>query len=563
MASERLTADPIRLEVTKNAVVSVTEEMGAALQRAAYSTNIKTRMDFSCAIFDARLRVIAQALAQPSHLGSLPHSVPNAVREYGLENLGPGDGVIINDPHRGAVHLNDIALISPVYGSTGLLLGIVANVAHHVDVGGGAPGSLAPARDIYQEGLILPPVRLIHEGRFNGDIMRLIESNIRAPQETAGDFRAQVAANNVGTRRLLEVVEKLGAPEFMRFCDELIDYTGRRTRAALATLPQGEFSAEDFLDGDGFTEDPIRVFATVRNGPEGLIIDLTGTDPQVRGSLNCSYSMAFSGVAFVVKTLVDQDIPVNDGFYKSFLVTVPKGTVANAQPPAAVGGGWEVAFRVAEVLYRALARALPDRVVAATKGTICNVAFGGRRPNGHYYAYYETVAGGGGARPTKDGMDAIQTHIHNTENAPVEEVELNYPFRVLRFALIPDSEGPGRYRGGLGVRRDYWFPNHSVTFSVLADRGRFAPWGLFGGGAARNAHVVRNPEGEARELSLKGSVELNPGEVISVQTPGGGGYGPCRERDGAAVVRDVRLGKVSQSRAREIYGAEVDGESDV
>jgi len=545
--------DPIQFEVTKNALASVTEEMGAALHRAAYSTNIKTRLDFSSAIFDARLRVLAQALAQPSHLGSLPHSVPNAVREYGIDQLGPGDGLIINDPHRGAVHLNDIALISPVHDRTGELLGFVANVAHHVDVGGGAPGSLAPARDLYQEGLILPPVRLVQAGQLVPDVMRMIVANIRAPRESAGDFRAQVAANHVGARRLGELVERLGRGAFIQFCDDLIDYTSRRTRAALARLPRGEFSAEDFLDGDGFTDDPIRIAATLRNGPDGVVIDLAGTAPQVRGSLNCSYSMTFSGVAFVLKTLVDLDIPVNEGFYRSFTLHVPEGTVTNARPPAAVGGGWEVAFRVAETLYRALAEALPNRVVAATKGTICNIAFGGMRPDGGYYAYYETIAGGGGARPTKDGMDGIQTHIHNTENAPVEEVELNYPFRVLRFALIPDSEGPGRFRGGLGVRRDYWFPNHRVTFSILADRGRFAPWGLFGGGSARTARVIRDPEGAAQALPLKGSVELQAGEVVSVQTPGGGGYGPVSDRDPDAVRRDVRVGKVSTARARDAY----------
>jgi len=553
--------DPIQFEVTKNALASISEEMGAALHRAAYSTNIKTRLDFSTAIFDARLRVLAQALAQPSHLGSLPHSVPNAVREYGVDHLGPGDGLIVNDPHRGAVHLNDIALISPVYTRTGELLGFVANVAHHVDVGGGAPGSLAPARDLFQEGLVVPPVRLVQAGQFVPDVMRMITANIRAPRESAGDFRAQIAANHVGARRVVELVDALGSAAFTQFCDDLIEYTARRTRAALALLPYGEFSAEDFLDGDGFTDDPIRIAATLRNGPGGVVIDLTGTAPQVRGSLNCSYSMTFAGAAFVLKTLVDQDIPVNEGFYRSFTLTVPPGTVTNARPPAAVGGGWEVAFRVAETLYRALAEALPDRVVAATKGTICNVAFGGMRPTGEYYAYYETIAGGGGARPTKDGMDGIQTHIHNTENAPVEEVELNYPFRVLRFALIRDSEGAGRFRGGLGVRRDYWFPNHRVTFSVLADRGRFAPWGLFGGGSARNTRVIRDPDGTAQQLPIKGSVELRAGEVISVQTPGGGGYGPVSERDPDAVRRDVRVDKISTARARDVYGVAADAAS--
>ncbi|MBI3978291.1 MAG: hydantoinase B/oxoprolinase family protein [Chloroflexi bacterium] len=556
-----LQVDPIKLEVTKNALASITDEMCAALQRTAYSTNIKTRLDFSCAIFDAELRVVAQALAQPSHLGSLPHSVPNALREYGLENLRPGDALIMNDPHRGAVHLNDIALISPFFLPDGQLLGVVANVAHHVDVGGSAPGSLAPARELYQEGLVLPPLRFVEGGRINPEIMRLIAANFRAPRESAGDFRAQVSANNLGSRRLRELVERLGVDEYRRLCDELIAYTTRRTREALAALPHGEFSAEDYLDGDGIVDEPIRIVVTVRVGDDGVVVDLTGTDAQCAGSANCSSSMAFSGIAFVLKTLVDPSIPINHGFYHSFQVILPEGTVVNARRPAAVGAGWEVAYRVAETLYRAFSPALPERVVAATKGTICNVSFGGRRPDGGYYAYYETVAGGGGARSSKAGMDAIQSHIHNTENAPVEEVELSYPFRIRQVGLIPDSEGAGRFRGGLGVRRDYWFPNHQATVSVLADRGRFAPWGLFGGEAARRFHFVRDPEGRAVELPSKASIHLDPGETVSIQTPGGGGYGPPAERDPVAVLRDVQLGKVSIQRAREVYRVAIDSAS--
>lgn len=555
--SERGGIDPIKLEVTKNALESVTDEMSAALQRTAYSTNIKTRLDFSCAVLDARLRVIAQALAQPTHLGSLPRLVPSALGEYGIERLRPGDGLIMNDPHRGAAHLNDVALISPLFGPDGRLVAVVANVAHHVDVGGSAPGSLAPAREIYQEGLILPPTRFVEGGRINPDVMRLIASNIRSPKESAGDFRAQVAANSLGASRLLELIERLGAEGFARMCDEIVAYTARRTRAAFATLPRGEFVAEDYLDGDGISDEPVRIRVAVRVD-DAVTVDLTGTDRQREGSTNCSASMAFSGIAFVLKTLIDQDIPINQGFYDSFATVLPEGTVVNPRRPAPVGAGWEVTFRVTEAMYRALAPALPARVEAGTKGTICNVAFGGRGPRGDYYAYYETIAGGGGARWSRDGMDAIQTHVHNTENAPVEEIELHYPFRVRRVALIPDSEGAGRFRGGLGVRRDYWFPDHSPTFSVLADRGRFPPWGLFGGRDARGLHVVRDPEGTPTELLSKTSVRLAAGETMSVQTPGGGGYGPPEERNPAAVLRDVRLGKVSLERARDVYRVAID-----
>jgi N-methylhydantoinase B len=545
--------DPILFEVIKNVLISVTEEMSAALQRAAYSTNIKTRRDFSCAVFDSKLQVIAQASAQPSHLGSLPHSVPRAVRDYGPEKLRPGDGLLINDPYHDAVHLNDIALITPAYDNTGALIGYVANVAHHVDIGGSAPGSLAPAREIYQEGLTIPPVRIIEQGEINRDIWNLILANVRSSDESAGDFRAQIAANNLGVHRLVEIANRAGRETFVELCEALISYTERRARVSLAELPRGEYSGEDFLDDDGFSHGPIRIRVTVRIDNEGVTVDLSGTDRQVPGSTNCSYSMTFSGVAYVMKTLVDKDIPVNAGFYRCFRLMVPQGTVTRARAPAAVGGGWEVVFRVVEAMYRALAEAVPQRVVAGTKGTICNVAFGGIDPSGHRYAYYETIAGGGGARPTKDGMDGIQTHIHNTENAPVEEIEISYPFRILRYSLIPDSEGPGKYRGGLGVRRDYWFPDHSVTFSILSDRARFAPWGIFGGGPGRPARFIRNPGGNETVLPSKVSVELEPGEVVSIQTPGGGGYGDPSERSREAVRRDTMLGKVSLERAREVY----------
>jgi N-methylhydantoinase B len=544
------------MDIVRNALMSIGDEMAVALQRAAYSTNIKTRLDFSCAFFDRELRLITQAFGQPTHLGSLPHSVPRAIAEYGLENLGPGDAILLNDPHRGAVHLNDIALISPVYDGDHLL-GIVANVAHHVDVGGSTPGSLGVTTEVFQEGLIIPPVKLVEGGRINADILRFISANVRLPRESAGDFRAQIAANNLAGTRLVELAGQLGRDAFEAYCNELITYAERRTRADLARLPRGVYAAEDFLDSDGVTDEPVRVAVTLRVDDDGVTVDLTGSAGQRSAPINATYSMTYSGVAYSLRTQVDPDIPINQGFYQSFQVIAPEGTIVNARHPAAVAAGWEVCFRVTEALFRALAQAVPDRVVAGTKGCICNVAFGGRAGD-RYYAYYETLAGGGGARPIKDGMDAIQTHIHNTENAPVEEIELGYPVRIRQVSLIPDSEGAGRYRGGLGVRRDYWFPEHGTHFSILSDRARFAPWGLLGGGEGRTARYIRNPDTDPVELNSKVVVDLAPGEVISIQTPGGGGYGPPLERDPEAVLRDVLLGKVSAERARTVYGVVLD-----
>ena len=548
--------DPVRLEVIKNALLAVTDEMSAALQRSAFSTNIKTRGDFSCALFDPECRLIAQSFSQPTHLGSLVHSVPRAIAEFGAERLGPGDAIAMNDAHRGAVHLNDVALISPI-DEGGTRIGYVANVAHHVDVGGSTPGSLGLNREIFQEGLILPPIPLVRGGELDPDIARLIAANIRSPRESMGDFRAQVAANQLAARRLGELVERIGHPELVAAMAELLEYTERRVREQIRGFPHGEYRAVDHLDDDGFGEDPVAIVVTARIDETGISFDLTECDPQGAGPMNATASMAYSGIAFVVKSLLDPDIPVNDGFYRTVRVASRPGSVVHALHPAAVAGGWEVCFRVAETAFQALVPALPDRIPAATKGIICNVAFGGIHPRTGYYAFYETIAGGYGAHLDLDGMDGVQPHIHNTENAPVEETELNYPVRIDRFALIPDSGGPGRHRGGLGVRRDYWFVDHEATFSIISDRTRFAPPGLAGGGSGRAAHYVLDPEGEARVLRSKSTTRLRPGQVISVQSPGGGGHGAAHLRDPEAVARDVRLGKVTPEGARTSYGVVV------
>jgi N-methylhydantoinase B len=545
--------DSLRLEVIKNALLAVTDEMSAALQRSAFSTNIKTRGDFSCAIFDAQCRLVAQSFSQPTHLGSLVHSVPSAISEFGAERLEEGDGIVMNDAHRGAVHLNDVAMIAPI-DVDGRRLGYVANVAHHVDVGGSTPGSLGLNREIYQEGLVLPPLRLVRKGELDPDLIRLIASNIRSPRESLGDFRAQSAANQLAARRLAELAERTGFDDLERAMQMLLDYTERRVREEIRTFPSGTYRAVDYLDDDGFGDTPVLISVVATIDEDGISFDLTGCDPQGTGPMNATASMAYSGIAYVVKSLLDPDIPVNDGFYRTIRVASTPGTVVHAQHPAAVAGGWEVCFRVAEAAFQALAPAFPERIPAATKGIICNVAFGGIHPTTGYYAFYETIAGGYGAHLGQDGMDGVQPHIHNTENAPVEETELNYPVRIARFSLIPDSGGAGRQRGGLGVRRDYYFVEHEATFSIISDRTRFAPPGLGGGEDGRTAHYVLDPDGEARVLPSKSTTRLAPGQVISVQSPGGGGYGDPFERDPERVARDVRLGKVTVKSARTRHG---------
>lgn len=550
--------DPITFEVVRNALTAATDEMALALRRSAYSTNIKMRSDFSCALFDRNLRVAAQAFTQPVHLGSMVQLVPRAVRAFGLERLGPGDMLITNDPYAGGVHLNDITVISPVFAA-GELFGYLANLAHHVDVGGGAPASIGAFREVFQEGVIIPPVKIVAEGAIVDDVFRLILAQIRSKRETAGDLRSQVAANVTGQRRIQELLARLGPSVVAGYVDSLIDYTDRRTRLELAHLPRGTFAAEGFLDNDGFTDYRVRLAAAVTLDEGGVTFDLTGSDPQRRAPVNSTFAQTFSACAYALKCLIDQDVPVNQGFYEHVRIIAPEGTVVNCSPPAPVVGGWETHARLTDVIFKALAPALPQQIIAGTKAMQCHAGFGGIDPRrGEYYCFLETLGGGYGGRATKDGPDAVQVHGQNTENAPVEDTEVNYPVRILRYELVPDSEGAGTFRGGLGLRRDYAFPDHAVTFTILADRDREGPWGLFGGEPGRRAEYVLNPEGVAQHLGSKTTLELQPGDVVSYRTCGGGGYGPPEARAPQQVLRDAREGKVSLGRARDVYRVAID-----
>ena len=550
--------DPIKFEVIRNGFLEATEEMAVALRRSAYSTNIKTRCDFSCCFFDRELRPIAQSFSQPNHLGSMVGTVRQAVLDYGADNLGPGDHLVVNYPYPGGAHLNDIVVIAPFHHRGGIH-GYFGNLAHHVDVGGGAPASVGAFREIYQEGVIIPPVKMVRAGTIVDDVFRLVIAQIRSKRETAGDFRAQFAANNTGGRRLAALFERYGAETVRFYMDELIAYTDRRTRAELAKLPKGEYRAEGYVDNDGFTDRPVRLAVRVAIDDEGVRFDFTGSDPQRRAPVNSTYAQTFSAAAYALKCVADPDLPVNEGFYRHVRLTAPEGTVVNCVHPFPVVAGWETQVRLNDTIFKALAQAIPERMIAGTKAMQCHAGFGGVDPRtGAYYCYLETLGGGYGARAHSDGPDAVQTHGQNTENAPVEETEINYPVRVLRYELVENSEGAGRHRGGLGVRRDYRFDDHEVTFTILADRDRWGPWGLFGGQDGRKARYILNPEGEARELSSKTTVDLKPTDVISYRTCGGGGYGPPEERDPALVLRDVRDGKDAPERAREVYRVAVD-----
>jgi N-methylhydantoinase B len=548
--------DPVTFEVIRNALVAATDEMVLALRRSAYSTNIKTRSDFSSAFFDAELRSVAQGFAQPVHLGSMVEQVPKTILDYGAENLGPGDMLLTNDPYPSGVHLNDVSLIAPVHAD-GELIGYVANIAHHVDVGGGAPASIGAFREVFQEGVIIPPVKLVADGRIVPDIFKLVLAQIRSKHETSGDMRAQIAANTTGARRVQALVARHGRETMVAAMAELLDYTERRTRAELERLPHGTYAAEGVVDNDGYTDEPVRLKARVTLARDGAHFDTSGSDPQRRAPVNSTYAMTFSACAYMLKCLIDPDLPVNDGFYRLISLEAPAGTVTNGNWPGAVVGGWETHDRLVEVLFRAVLPALPERIPAGTKGMMCQAGFGSLDVEaGSYTCFYETFAGGYGGRATSDGPDAVQAHGQNTENAPIEETELNYPVRIGCLALVPDSEGAGRFRGGLGLRKDYVF-DRGTTYTILADRDRFGPWGALGGHDAKVAEYVHIRDGVETRLGSKVTVELEAGDVISVRTCGGGGYGPPEERDPELVRRDVREGKISPERARDVYGVAI------
>ena len=551
--------DTGELEIFRHSLKSVVEEMGVTLQRTAYSTNIKIRRDHTCALFDADLRHIAQHDVAPQHIGSLVSVVPRIIPEW-EDRLEPGDGILVNDPYEGAVHLPDVMLISPLYHDD-QIVGYAANSAHHVDIGGGTPGGIPnDSTELYAEGMIIPGVRAVSDWTYNENVLGLILRNVREPSMRRGDYQAQLGANRIGEQRFAALYDSTGADTVETALDDLLAYTERRVRAAIESLPNGTYSASDEMDGDGITDEPVTLALTLTVDDDELTIDFTGTADENEGPLNCTPAMAFAGTMAVVMAFLGEDLPKNDGFYRPIETITPAGTMVNPSRDRPVAGGWEIAMRAGDLVTKAFTEAVPEETIAATKGIVCNVAYSGDDPRDDgEYVYYETVAGGYGARAEADGMDAVQTHFQNTANSPIEALETELPVRVRRYELIPDSEGAGRTRGGLGVRRDLEFYDHEASFSLLTDRTRSRPWGIFGGRAARPARFYRNPDTETETtLASKSTTALEPGDVVSVQTPGGGGYGDPLERDPEDVLEDVRDGKISAAKAEGAYGVVVD-----
>ena len=523
--------DRLTLEVIGAALLTVAEEMGVALIKSSYSTNIKERQDCSTAIFDARGEVIAQAEHIPMHLGSLLGVVREVLARYPAATLAPGDIFISNDPYTGGgTHLPDINLVSPVFAE-GRLFGFVANIAHHAD------RSADRIRTIWDEGLRITPIRLAEAGRIREDVMELLLANFALPEQRRGDFRAQIAANRLGERRLGELIARYGAATVAEACDAALTYGERKIRAAIATLPDGVYRFADAMDSDGVAPEPIQIVVAITKRGDALALDFSGSGPQCAGDINVVYFALVATVYYALKAVLDPTIPANSGFYRAITVSAPEGSIVNARLPAPVAWRTQTCQRIADVVLGALAQVVPDRVPAAGNGANCALVFSGVDPStGQLYVYLETLAGGSGATASGDGMDAVQVHVTNTSNLPVEALEAEYPLLVTEYALVDGSGGAGRHRGGRGLRRTIEVIGHEARLLGTTERALIAPWGLEGGEPGGLARLVLNPGApDERELPPKvwGYV-LHPGDRVAIETPGAGGYG---RPDGGSEAR--------------------------
>jgi N-methylhydantoinase B len=541
--------DPIELEIFKSLFHSVAEGMGAALRRTAFSPNIKERRDYSCAVFDGAGEVIAMGDHMPVHLGSMPMSVRAAIAAC---EMTPGDVVMLNDPFRGGTHLPDITLVAPVYVQRGNARSAspknssrrnaathpdfyVASRAHHADVGGAFAGSMGLCREIYQEGFRIPPVRLVRAGVMDRDVLALLLNNVRTPEERKGDLSAQLAACHTGAGRLKEVCARYGTDRTKRAARELLAYSEELMRAFLLRVPPGKYSAEDFLDNDGISDKPVKIAVTIKVRQEKarrsfkpvVTVDFTGSDRQVEGSINAVEAITYSACFYVFRCLLAEDVPATAGLMRPIHIIAPEGTIVNARPPAAVAGGnVETSQRIVDVLLRALAQAIPDRIPAAASGTMNNLTIGGIDPStGEPFAYYETITGGMGARPTKPGVSGVHTHMTNSLNTPAEALEYAYPLRVRRYSIRPGSGGAGKQRGGDGIIREIEVLT-DCEVTLLSDRRTHGPWGLAGGkpGSPGKTGIIRHG-GAIEQMPGKFSTRLRKGERIRIETPGGGGWG--------------------------------------
>ena len=537
---------PITVEILGAAFSSIVEEMGTALIRASYSTNIKERRDCSTILFDAEGRTLAQAEHIPIHLGSLMGLVEEVLRRYPVDQLDPGDMFIGNDAYTGGgTHLPDIVVLSPIFYDE-KLVGFAANLSHHADFVDRGHAH------IYQEGLRIPPVKIFDRGELCEGILEMILLNCQVPHERLGDLRAQFAANRLGVRRFQSLCDKYGVEIVTAAGSALLDYAERQTRAGIEQIPDGTYSFEDRFDADDLGNEEMVLRTSITVSGDEITLDFSGNPPQVRAGLNMVWTALLATSYYGVKIVVDPTILPNAGMYRPIHVTADSGTILNCDEPAAINSRTQTAQRVVDLILGAFAQAVPDRVIGACTGANTSITFSGVDPRlGQYYSYLETIGGGFGARATKDGLDGVQTHITNTSNLPVESLEVEYPLLVERYELVPDSGGPGTWRGGMGIRRDVRVLDHEAAFRGSTSRRLSAPWGLFGGLDGGKAEI--RIDGELADPSTRGQFLLQPGQVASVITAGSGGYGPPEKRDREQVAADLKDGKISDEVAREVY----------
>lgn len=514
--------DPIELELFKNIFVSISEEMGAVLGRTALSPNIKERRDFSCALFNHKGETFAQGSHIPVHLGAMPLSVQACLKTVRFQR---NDMVILNDPYKGGTHLPDITCISPVFVDKKLSF-FVANRAHHSDVGGMTPGSMPLASEIFQEGLIIPPLKLVKRGKLNKEVINLILANVRTPHERQGDLLAQIAANNKGKQRMKEILDQYGSKNIQRYGQLVQDYTENILRKTILEIPDGIYSFFDHMDNDGINNEPVKIEVKITIAHDEAILDFSSTDSQVTGGVNANLAVTTSAALYVFRCLVPEDIPFNTGLLRPLKILAPKGCVVNASFPAATAGGnVETSQRIVDVLLGALSKAIPGRIPAASSGTMNNVAFGGKHPdNDMTFAYYETIGGGMGASFERDGLSAVHTHMTNSLNTPLEALENYLPLRVKRYSLRKGSGGKGANRGGDGIIREFEF-FVPTQISIISERRRFPPYGLQGGDPGKKGNNILFSVGEKNILDSKVNLKVREGDVLRIETPGGGGYG--------------------------------------
>ncbi|MGD8535724.1 MAG: hydantoinase B/oxoprolinase family protein [Candidatus Aminicenantes bacterium] len=514
--------DPIELELFKNLFVSVSEEMGAVLGRTSLSPNIKERKDFSCALFDRQGETFAQGSHIPVHLGAMPLSVQASLQAVDFEEE---DLVILNDPYRGGTHLPDITCISPVFVDKKLVF-FVANRAHHSDVGGMTPGSMPLATEIFQEGMIIPPVKLIQKRKLRTEILDLILANVRTPEERQGDLLAQIAANEKGKQRLEEIIGKYGLKKILHYTRLIPAYTEKILRETIKNIPDGTFTFSDCMDDDGITDEPIKIGVEIIIQKDEATIDFSSSSNQVQGSVNANFAVTTSAVLYVFRCLVEEDIPFNTGLMRPLKIIARRGSVLDAQHPAATAGGnVETSQRIVDVLLGALSKAIPEKIPAASSGTMNNVAFGGYDPiKERNFAYYETIGGGMGAGSDSSGISGVHTHMTNSLNTPLEALENYLPLKIKRYGLRRGSGGKGLHDGGEGIVREYEF-HIPAQVTIISERRTFSPYGIQGGKSGKKGKNTLISKGKKIHLRSKCNIKVQPGDVLRVETPGGGGYG--------------------------------------